>query len=191
MKGGVEKIKKLYTLVNKSGVEVVHETYNPISQVYLSGRKMKDDYKASLKIVDQNGIEATCKADIKFYPENFPKSFKILDQTKLQSVRQDLHFSIEPNSTGEITILLREQGFNSSYLGEDWKVLGRKKFEADTLRRFWAANLRRRVPVGKYQMKLSVVSDSSEITFTEKIVVEVTKSQDDTEDLLQEILRGE
>ena len=77
------------------------------------------------------------------------------------------------------------------YLGKDWKVLGREKFRSSDLKRFWRVKLRRRVPPGKYQMKLSTVSGSSAIAFTEKIVVEVIKSQDDTEDLLQEILRGE
>ena len=69
--------------------------------------------------------------------------------------------------------------------------MGRKNFEANSLQQFWKVLLRRRVPVGKYQMKLSVVSDLSDIIFTEKVKVEVTKSKDDSEDLLQEILRGE
>lgn len=194
VKGGVGEIKKIYTLVDKSGKPVVHETLSSMATVYLDGRKIKDDYKASLKIIDQNGIEATCSSQtiLKFYPKNHLKSFGILPQTSLKSTRQKLYFSIEPPvRKGEIAILLKEQDSSKSYLGEDWKMLGRKVFESKNLQRFWEVELRRRVPVGKYQMKLSVVSDSSEITFTEKILVEVTKSKDDKEDLLQEILRGE
>ena len=194
IKGGTGRIRKIYTLFDKTAEEVKHETLNSISQVFLEKRNTQGVYRARLSIIDENDVKATCEAKtiLKFYPDSFPKSFKILPKTKLQSVRQDLHFSIEPPVRGgEITILLKAQDSERRYVGDDWKVLGRKNFEANSLQQFWKVLLRRRVPVGKYQMKLSVVSDSSDIFFTEKVKVEVTKSKDDSEDLLQEILRGE
>ena len=52
-------------------------------------------------------------------------------------MRQDLHFSIEPPVRGgEITILLKAQDSERRYVGDDWKVLGRKNFEANSLQQF-------------------------------------------------------
>ncbi len=194
VRGGAGQIKKYFTLVDQSGEGVVHETLDSISEIFLEGRKVRSDFRVSLKIVDENNIQATCgaKTILKFYPRDYPRVFTVLPNTRLQSVGQDLYFSIEPPiRRGEITVLLKAHEPEGLYLGKDWKVLGREKFQSSNLRRFWSVKLRRRVPPGKYQMKLSTVSGSSEIAFTEKIVVEVIKSQDDTEDLLQEILRGE
>ena len=194
IRGGVGKINKYFTLTDESGAQVVHQTFDSISEFFLEGRKVKSEFKVALRIVDENGIEATCKAQsiLKFYPNDYPRTFTVLPQTKFQSTGQDLYFSIEPPvRQGEITVLLKPHDSQALYLGREWKVLGREKFESSALNRFWNVKLRRKVPPGKYQMKLSTLSALSEIAFTEKIVIDVTKSVDDTEDLLQEILRGE
>ena len=51
--------------------------------------------------------------------------------------------------------------------------------------------MRKSVSSGKYLMKLSLVLGADLVSFSEATEIEVTRSEDDTVDLLQEILRDE
>lgn len=194
IQGGQGKIEKYFQLLDERGSQINHRTMNSVSSISLSDQKQRANYQASLTIKDENGIKASCNAPqiLQFYPKNFPLNFQILPDTKLQSVRQNLFLSIEPPILqGEVNVLLKAHDSENGYLTENWKVLGREVLKSKNLRRFWKVKLNRRVPPGSYLMKLSIATDSSDLIFTDKSRIEVSRSTDDTQDLLQEILRGE
>lgn len=194
IRGGKGKISKLFILDGSDGSQITHETEHASSSISLAKQTIKANYHGTLQIKDENGIMAKCSSSqkIHFYPRSHPVNFQVLTGTILQSIKQSLHISIEPPMVkGEVNILLKSEDTQSSSVSDNWKVLGRKKLSSKDRRRFWTINLTKNVPPGYYLMKLSLSTDSSDIIFSEKKRVEVIRSVDDTQDLLQEILRGE
>lgn len=194
IKGGTGKIQKLFILDGTDGSQITHKTEHAASTISLAKQTTKADYQGTLQIKDENGIMAKCSSPqkIHFYPRSHPVKFQVVTGTVLQSVRQSLHISIEPPmANGEVNVLLKSEDIQSSSVSDNWKVLGRKKLSSKDRRRFWTINLTKNVPPGYYLMKLSLSTDSSDIIFSDKKRVKVIRSVDDTQDLLQEILRGE
>lgn len=192
--GGKGNIQKLFMLDGSDGSQITHETMLSNSRISLASQKVHVDYRGTLQIKDENGITAKCTSPqkIHFYPRNHPINFQVVKGTKLQSIRQSIQISIEPPIIrGDVNILLKSQQTDSPSIGDNWKVLGRKKLNSEGLKRFWEINLTKKVPPGYYLMKLSLSTDTSDIIFSDKKRIEVIRSVDDTQDLLQEILRGE
>ena len=105
---------------------------------------------------------------------------------------QRLAFSIQPPiRKGEITVLLKKNDEINGSVGQQWKVLGRQELKSSKYKRYWTFQLRKRVPVGQYMMKLSMALGEGQLEFSETMPIAVTRSTDDTADLLQEILKGE
>jgi hypothetical protein len=195
IQGGTGDIKREFKLFNRRGFEIATQTSEQnISTFRLPDQIYYEELRGELRIEDSNGIEARCqgKNTVHFYPKNHPRLFRI-EKSKFESLKQSLHFSIEPPiKTGTLSILLKNNDPLSGTTGQEWRTLEYIELKSEQYRKFWDINIKKRVPVGEYLMKLSMAFGNDEqMNFTESMPVTVTRSTDDTRDLLYEILRDE
>lgn len=195
IQGGTGSIKREFKLFNSRGFEIATQIDEQNTAVFrLPDQIYYEELKGELRIEDSNGIEARCKGKntIQFYPENHPRLFRI-EKSKFESLKQSLHFSIEPPiKTGTLSILLKTNDPLSGTTGQEWRTLEYLELRTEQYQKFWDINIKKRVPVGEYLMKLSMAFGNDEqMNFTESMPVTVTRSTDDTRDLLYEILRDE
>lgn len=195
VKGGKAPLEYFYRLRSAAGGFIEKQSSRKTENISLRGKfDSAVRLKGEVLVRDSQGIDAICRArdTLSFYPQEHPRLFQLSKRTKLESTKQSLLFSIEPPVMGgEMTILLKWNDPFHGVSGQEWKVLGRHKLQSNGYQRFWKFDLDKRVPVGNYLMKLSMVLGNDQLTFTETMPVEVTRAQDDTRDLLQEILAGE
>lgn len=195
IKGGQGTIKREFRLLNQRGFEIAlinneqnHATFRLDEQPYY------EEISGELRITDKNNIEAHCQGQntVHFYPNNHPRLFKI-ESFKFESLKQKLNFSIEPPiKTGTLSILLKKNDPLSGTTGQEWRTLEYIELKEAQYRKFWPINCKKRVLEGEYLMKLSMaLGHDEQMTFTESLPITVTKSTDDTKDLLYEILRDE
>ncbi|MCO4783813.1 MAG: hypothetical protein KC646_15910 [Candidatus Cloacimonetes bacterium] len=194
VEGGFGTVKRHLTLLGQDGehheATITADSY----QFNLDSQKYKSIYKLLVEVVDENKISSKCVSNRRVirYAKNSPRNFRIGKRTKLQTIKQKFEFKVEPPiKWGEVTVLLKKKDSVSSYLGQTWRNLGTIDFKSKTYKRLFRKNMRKSVSAGKYLMKLSLVLGADVVSFTEAREIEVTRSEDDTADLLQEILRDE
>ncbi|PCJ21055.1 MAG: hypothetical protein COB02_00255 [Candidatus Cloacimonadota bacterium] len=194
VEGGMGNIKKRLYLLARDGERHDVTILDNKHEFKLDSQHYKKIYKLSVEVEDENGIISKCisKKRVIRYSKNSPRNFRIGKRTKLQTIKQKFHFKIEPPiKWGEVIVLLKKKDQVSGYLGQAWRTLGNLKLNSKSYKRSFLKTMRKSVSSGKYLMKLSLVLGADTVNFSESTEVEVTRSEDDTVDLLQEILRDE
>ena len=194
VKGGLGKIKRHYELKGQKGRSKKKSSLRSRETISLNGYDLPGVFRGLLRVVDSNGIDATCesKQEVQYYSSRHPRLLTVPTPVHFESIHQEFGFSVVPPVLGgEVTILLKHQDPQSGFTGKIWKTLGRQALESKGFKRDWKVVFKRRVPPGDYLMKLSFVLHGTGPDFTETIPVVVTRASDDTVDLLEEILRDE
>ena len=194
VKGGLGDLKMHYELSDGKGRRKEKSSARVTERIYLKDFDLPGVFRGSLRVVDSNGIDVVCqsKEEVLFYSSRHPRKLKVAAPIHFESIQQNLQFEvIPPNKGGELTLLLKEHDPQSGFTGQVWKTLGRKSLRSKAYQKDWKVRFERRVPPGDYLMKLSFAIQGKGLDFTETIPVVVTRSKDDTVDLLEEILRDE
>lgn len=194
VEGGMKPLKYYFQVMDGAGRKIEKQSDQSSATISMEDFKKPGKFRAYLKVVDARGIDVKCESreEANYFSAQEPTKLKVMTPIRFQSIQQDLNFElIPPTHGGEVVVLLKEYDPQSGFTGQVWKALGRKTLKSKSLQKDWSIRFSRRVPPGDYMMKISFAVSGNNLSFTDTIPINVARSEDDTVDLLQEILRDE